>query len=173
MLRRWTGWVLTAAAVAAGPAPALSSNDPSNPYGQDGPPSIMAVQPPRAGIWPIAGGDGDYTNCLELTASSEAMAVHSGRVLVLEQPYPASRANRDLRFNADTSSGADESLRRAIEHGKGVGGQAMLPSLSEGKLMPEGSAQPEHVRAACGIPGGMTLLLPTNGIVLSSPADFP
>src|SRR5262249_31788872 len=148
MSRRMTGWVLTAAAIAAGPAPALSSNDPSNPYGQDGPPSIMpaAAQPSRAGIGPIAGGDGDYTNCLELTASSEAMAVHSGRVLVLEQPYPASRANRDLRFNADTSSGADESLRRAIEHGKGAGaGQVLLPSLSEGKLMPEGTRQPEHV----------------------------
>jgi hypothetical protein len=164
MSRRWTGWVLTAAAIAAGPAPALSSNDPSNAYPQDVPRSIMQAsppQPPRDGIGPVAGADGDYTNCLELAASREAMAVHSGRTLVLHQPYPGSKANGDLRFNADTSSGADESLRRAIEHSKDIGtGEAMLPSLPEGKLMPEGTAQQEPVRAACGIPGGLTLLLP-------------
>jgi hypothetical protein len=138
MSRRWTGWVLTAAAVAAGPAPALSSNDPSNPY---------AEQHLRA---TLAGGDGDYTNCLEVTTPREAVAGHSGRILVLQQPYPGSKANGDLRFEADTPSDADESLRRAIERSKGPGFDPVMLRW------------PAQVRAACGIPGGLTLLVPAD-----------
>ena len=139
MSRRWTGWVLTAAAIAAGPAPALSSNDPSNPYLQ---------QQPRA---TLAGGEEDYSNCLEVATPREAAVGRSGRILVLEQPYPGSKANGDLRFEADTSSGADESLRRAIESSKGPGSGQTI------------TVRPAQVRAACGIPRGMTLLAPVGG----------
>ena len=138
MCRRWTGWVLTAAAIAAGPAPALSSSETSNPYLQQ---QLRAT---------LAGSEEDYSNCLELATPREATVRNSGKILVLHQPYPGSKANGDLRFEADTSSGADESLRRAIESSKGPGSGQVI--------------QPAQVRAACGIPRRLTLLVPTGGI---------
>lgn len=149
MSRRWTGWVLTAAAIAAGPAPALSSNDPSNPYRHDLPQTVM----PADSRQPSAvAQDGIYTDCLEVNPPRAALAVRSDTITVLREPYPGSKANGDLRFDTSLPADIDPSLRSAIEQSKGAGA-----------AIPEGSARPARVRAACGIPRGVTLLAPATG----------
>jgi len=151
MSRRWTGWVLTAAAIAAGPAPALSSNDF---------PQTLQTIVAQADAVPPAGG---HTDCLEIVTPREFMALRNGKVLVLNQPYPSSKANANVRFDSGMAGEADERLLGAIDRSKrATAGQAMLPwpSLPAGKLMPGGAVQPAEVRAACGIPKGLTLLTP-------------
>jgi hypothetical protein len=153
MSRRWTGWVLTAAAIAAGPAPALSSNDPLQTPGQG-----FATTVAQADAAPPAGG---YSDCLELTPPREA--VKGGEVLVLKMPYPTSKANGDLRLNG-MSGGADAQLRAAIERSKGDGAGEDMEwlLLPDDKLVPQGVVQPTKVRSACGIPKGLTQLLPSD-----------
>jgi hypothetical protein len=93
----------------------------------------------------------------------EVMVLRGGKVLVLRQPYPTRNANGNLRFESGMAGDADEQLLGAIDRSKHAGsGQAMLPwpSIPTGKLLPEGKVQPEHVKAACGIPRGLTLLGP-------------
>jgi len=150
MSRRWTGWVLTAAAIAAGPAPALSSNE--SPQTQR---TIVA----QADALPAAGG---YTDCLEVVTPREFMVPHNGKVLVLDRPYPSSTANANLRFDSGMAGDADEQLRSAIARSTGNGSGEAAPwlLLPEGKLVPPGAVQPTAVRAACGIPRGLTLLAP-------------
>jgi len=149
MSRRWTGWVLTAAAIAAGPAPALSSNDPSNPYRRDLPQTAM----PADSRQPSAvAQDGTYTDCLEVAPPRAALAVRGDTIPVLREPYPDSKANGDLRFDTGLPADIDPSLRSTIE-------QSKRPVAA----MPEGSARPARVRAACGIPRGVTLLAPASG----------
>jgi hypothetical protein len=166
MSRRLTGWVLTAAAIAAGPAPALSSNDLNKNLGQEFQPTVTPVgsmQLLRDGIRYLAGDDTDYTDCLEIMTPREYAVLRGGRVLVLHQPYPTSSANGNLRFDSGMSSDADEQLLGAIDRSKQASsGHATLPwpSIPTGKLLPEGKVQPEHVKAACGIPRGLTLLAP-------------
>ena len=153
MSRPWTGWVLTAAAIAAGPAPALSSNDLSETLGPGYPVAQADAVPPAGG----------YTDCLEVVTPREFMVLHNGKVLVLDRPYPSSKANATLRFDSGMAGEADDRLLGAIDRSKrAAAGQAMLPwpSLPAGKLMPEGAVQPTQVRAACGIPRGVTLLTP-------------
>jgi len=129
MSRPWTGWVLTAAAIAAGPAPALSSNESPRP--------LQAILAQAAAVPPAGGG----TDCLELVTPPEFKVLHNGEVLVLKKPYPTSKADGDIRSDA---------------------ARVMLPRLSlpEGTLLPDGAMQPAQVRAACGIPKGLTLLSP-------------
>jgi hypothetical protein len=153
MSRRLTGWVLTAAVIAAGPAPALSNNDPNETQGFR---PVVA----QADAVPPAGG---YTDCLEVTNPRDVTGVRGGEIPVLKGPYPSNKANGDVRFERGMAGDADERLLGAIDRSKRAGtGPAMLPwpSLPEGKLMPEGAVQPTQVRAACGIPKGLTLLLP-------------
>jgi len=148
MSRRWTGWVLTAAAIAAGPAPALSSNQSPQP--------LLAI------LAQAAPADG-YTPCLEVATPPEPLVLRNGEVLVLDRPYPPSEAKSDLRFEGGMAGDVDDRLGAAIDHSKrAASGQAMLPwpSLPAGKRAPEGTVQPTEARAACGIPKGLTLLAP-------------
>jgi hypothetical protein len=148
MSRRLTGWVLTAAAIAAGPAPALSSNDPNQIPGQSFQTTVA-----QADALPSS-------DCLEVTTPHEA--VKGGDVVVLKRPYPTSEANGDVGVDSVLSGDTDEQLRSAIDGSKRAGsGEAMQwLLLPTGKLMPQGAAQPTHVRAACGIPRGLTLRAP-------------
>lgn len=143
MSRRWTGWVLTAAAIAAGPAPALSSNE--SPQTQR---TIVA----QAEALPPAGG---YADCLEVTTPHVVTAIQGGDVVVLKRPYPTSKANGDLRLDKDMSTDTEAQLRS-----KGTSDAAPWLLLPEGKVAPQGAVRPTAVHAACGIPKGLTLLAP-------------
>lgn len=155
MSRRLTGWVLTAAMIAALPAPALSSNDPINNLGRDFRPTVTplgSTQLLRDGMGSLAGDDNDHTDCLEVMTPREFTVLHGGKLLVVQRPYPKSNANGADRFDRGMAGDADEQLLGIIDPGKHFSsGQAMLP---------EGKVRPDHVRAACGIPGGLTLLAP-------------
>ena len=151
MSRRWTGWVLTAAAIAAGPAPALSSNDPS----QASQPTVA-----QADVVPPAGG---YTDCLEVTPQRVVPTARGGGIVILKMPYPTNKANGDLSLDNGMSTGAAEQLGATIERSKGAsaGEDMQWLLLPDSKLVLQGAVQPAEVRAACGIPKGLTLLVPT------------
>ncbi len=164
MSRRLTGWVLIAAVIAA--LPALSSNDPDQDLGRDFQPTVTHLGPMqllRDGLRSLAGDDRDYTDCLEVMAPREITVLRGGRILVLGRPYPTSNANGNIQIDSGMSGDADEQLLGAIDRSKHPSsGQAILPwpSVPSGEQLPEGRVQPEHVKAACGIPRGLTLLAP-------------
>jgi hypothetical protein len=157
MSRRLTGWVLTAAVIAALPAPALSSNDPITNPGQNARPAIAAVgslQPSREGIRPLAGGDGDFTNCLEVTPVQQPRGGLSGMAAGKGPPV-------DIYVCEHSTADIAGEIARAK---RGAADQAMPGSLSiDRKLPPNGTARPDQIRAACGIPGGLTLFAPAAG----------
>ena len=152
MSRPWTGWVLTAAAIAAGPAPALSSKSPNHA-------STQVVAQGDA-VPPVSG----HTDCLEVTLPHVVVDVRRGEVFVLKGPYPTSKANGNLHLNKGIPAATDEQLRAWIERSKGDGADEDMQwlLLPDGKLVPKDDVQPTEVRAACGIPKGLTLLLPSD-----------
>jgi hypothetical protein len=154
MSRRSTGWVLTAAVIAALPAPALSSNDPINNLGQDARPAIAAVgslQPSREGIRPLAGDDGDFTNCLEMTPPQQPRGGLSGTAAGKGPPV-------DIYVREHSTADIAGEIARAK---RGAADQAMPePLLIDRNLPPNGTARPDQIKAACGIPRGLTLFAP-------------
>ncbi len=165
MSRRLTGWVLTAAAIAAGPAPALCSSDLNNNLGQHFRPTVAhvgSVQPLREGIRSLAGDDRDYTNCLEVNPG-QFMAFRNGTVLHLESGLPTKDASKGPPVDIYEPERPEEGILGEIARAKrGGADQAMPPGplLIGRDLPPSGMVQPDHIKAACGIPGGLTLLVP-------------
>ena len=149
MSRRLTGWVLTAAVIAALPAPALSSNDPNNDLGPDF---------RRA----VAGDDGDYTRCLEVTPEASTGLRNAGAQPPQDGP-PTIAAGKappvDIYLPEHPAEGIAAEIARAK---RGAADQAMRPGplLIDRNLPPNGTVQPDHIKAACGIPRGLTLLAP-------------
>jgi len=164
MSRRLTGWVLTAAAIAALPAPALSSNDPNNNLGQDFRPTVAhvgSIQPLRDGIRSLAGDDGDYTNCLEVNPG-QFTVLRNGAVQQPQSGLPTIAAGKgppvDIYIPDHPAEGIVGEIARAK---RGAADQATSgPLLIDRNLPPNGTVRPEHVKAACGIPRGLTLLVP-------------
>ena len=148
MSRPWTGWVLTAAVMAALPAPALSSNDTSNESGQDLRPMLS-----------VAGDDGDYTNCLE---------VSPGR-----QPQDALQTMKgppvDVYVRGRPAGGIAADIARAK---RGAADAATPePLLIDRDLATTATARPAAIKAACGIPRGLTLLVPVERESRAAPAS--
>ena len=148
MSRRLTGWVLTAAVIAALPAPALSSNDSSNIPGRDFKPTAGPVDSPS-----LVGEDGDFTNCFEVTPVLQPQA---GLPRAAGKGPPV-----DIYVSEHPTEGIAGEIARAK---RGAADQAMPGSLLiDRNLPPNGTARPDQIRAACGIPGGLTLLAPAAG----------
>jgi hypothetical protein len=150
MSRRLTGWVLTAAVIAALPAPALSSNDPSNNLGQDFRPAaahVGSVQPSREGSQPLAGSDGDDTNCLEVTSAQQPRGGMGA----------AKGAPVDIYLPEHPAEGIAAEIARAK---RDATGQAMPEPLLIDRNLPSGAGRPDQIKAACGIPRGLTLRVP-------------
>jgi hypothetical protein len=149
MSRRWTGWVLTAAAIAAGPAPALSSNDLHQDPDQAVRPTVT-----HAGAVPllrVAGDDGDYTHCLEVTPVQQP---HSGLQTMAAGKGPPV----DVYVPEHRAEGIAAEIARAKG---GTADQATSGSLLiDRELPPNGMARPDQIKAACGIPRELTLLVP-------------
>ena len=142
MSRRLTGWVLTAAVIAALPAPALSSSDPSNIPGRDsvGSPSLIGV-------------DGDFTNCFEVMPVLQPQA---GLPRAAGKGRPV-----DVYVREHPTEGIASEIARAK---RGAADLAVPGSLLiDRNLTPNVTARHDQIRAACGIPGGLTLLAPVAG----------
>ena len=155
MSRRLTGWVLTAAVIAALPAPALSSNDPSNIPGQDFRPTVApagSLQPSRVRIQFLVEDDGDYTNCLEV---SPVQRPQSG--------LPTMTTGKGPPVDVYIPGHPAESIAGEIARAKGGAADQVTPRplLIDRNLPPSGTTPPDQIKAACGIPRGLTLFAPT------------
>lgn len=137
MSRRLTGWVLTAAVIAALPAPALSSNDPTNNLGPD----FRAT---------VAGDDGDYTGCLEVTPGAFT-GPRNGAVQQSQSGLPAMAAGKGPPVDIYLPEHPAEGIVAEIASAK--------RSAADQALQP-GPMLIDHIKAACGIPRGLTLLVP-------------
>jgi hypothetical protein len=148
MSRRLTGWVLTAAVIAALPAPALSSSDPSNTLGRDFKPTAGSVGSPS-----LIGDDGDFTNCFEVTP-----------VLQPQAGLPRA-AGKGRPVDVYVREHPTESIASDIARAKRGAPDLAVPKslLIDRNLTPNATARPDPIRAACGIPGGLTLLAPIAG----------
>jgi hypothetical protein len=145
MSRRLTGWVLTAAVIAALPAPALSSNDSSTIPGRDFKPTVVPS---------VVGEDGDFTNCFEVTPVLQPQGRLPGMAAGKGPPV-------DIYVREHPTEGIAGEIARAK---RGAADQAMPGSLLiDRTLTPNGTARPDQIKAACGIPGGLTLLPPAAG----------
>ena len=154
MSRRLTGWVLTAAVIAALPAPALSSNDPISNPGQDFRPTVAPVgslRPSPEGSQPLAGSDGDFTNCLEVAPAQQPQGGLPG--MAVAKGPPVDIYMRD-RSTADIAGEIARAKRGAADQ------MAPGPLLIDRNLPPNGTARPDQIKAACGIPRGLTLFAP-------------
>lgn len=162
MSRRLTGWVLTAA-IAALPAPALSSNDLDQDLDQDFQPTVTHVGSMpllRDGIRSLAGDDRDYTDCLEVNPG-QFMVLRNGMILHLESGFPTKNAERSAPVDIYIPEHPEEGIVGEIARAKsGAAEQAMPPLLIDRDLLPNGTVQLDHIKAACGIPRGLTLLAP-------------
>ena len=152
MSRRLTGWVLTAAVIAALPAPALSSNDPSNIPGRDFKPTDFPS---------LVGQGGDFTNCFEVTP---VLQPQGGLATMTTGKGPPVDV-----YIADHRVG---SLAGEIARAKrSPADRAISGSLLLDRSPPSnGTARPDQIKAACGIPRGLTLLAPTGMTALSASA---
>ena len=144
MSRRLTGWVLTAAVIAALPAPALSSNDSSNIPGRDFRPTAVPS---------LVDEDGDFTNCFEVTPGLQPQV---GLPRAGGKGPPV-----DIYVGEHPTEGIAGEIARAK---RGAAGQAMPGSLLiDRTLTPNATVRPDQIKAACGIPGGLTLFTPAAG----------
>jgi len=142
MSRRLTGWVLTAAVIAALPAPALSSNDSRNIPGPDFTPTAVPS---------LVGEDGDFTNCFETTPVLQPQVGLAGTAAGKGPPV-------DIYVREHPTASIAGDIARAK---RGAADPAMPESLLiDRNLPPNGTARPDQIRAACGIPGGLTQLAP-------------
>jgi hypothetical protein len=141
--------MLTAAVIAALPASALSSNDPSNIPGRDFKPTAGSVGSPS-----LIGDDGDFTNCFEVTPVLQPQGGLPGMAAGKGPPV-------DIYVREHPTEGIVGEIARAK---RGAADQAMPGSLLiDRNLTPNGTARPDQIKAACGIPGGLTLLPPAAG----------
>jgi len=165
MSRRLTGWVLTAAMIAAGPSSALSSNDLDQDLGREFQPTVThvgAMPLLRDGTRSLAGNDRDYTDCLEVTPKEFAL-LQNGMVLHLESGLPTKGVEKSAPVDIYIPDRPEQGIVGEIARAKrGAADQAMPlgPLLIDRDLLPNGTVQADHIKAACGIPRGLTLLVP-------------